>query len=186
MNGRPVLSTDLDSVTFRKYYYLKVELVVFCPQVGLSSGGSKQALTERIAHFLDTGEKWSSPIPDRSVSQMSSNLTLESRIEENIVCTERHRAFFRQQIGKTFTFNVAFQKWLKSHPGSTYAEAVEAWRTIKKEKKLQSIDPQFEYNTYIRDFFLDNPGKSLQDAVRCWNYKKSLPGQHRYERTDIL
>ena len=31
----------------------------------------------------------------------------------------------------------------------------------------------------------DNPGKSLHDAIVCWNYKKSLPGHHRYERSDL-
>lgn len=31
----------------------------------------------------------------------------------------------------------------------------------------------------------DNPGKNLHDAIVCWNYKKSLPGHHRYERSDL-
>ena len=47
------------------------------------------------------------------------------------------------------------------------------------------ISGQFEYNTYIRDFFADNPGKSLHDAIVCRNYKKGLPGHHRYEQSDL-
>ena len=47
------------------------------------------------------------------------------------------------------------------------------------------IGGQFEYNTYIRDFFADNPGKSLHDAIVCWNYKKGLPGHHRYDPSDL-
>ena len=39
---------------------------------------------------------------------------------------------------------------------------------------------------YIRDFFADNPGKKLHDAIVCWNYKKSLPGCHRYEKSDLI
>lgn len=54
----------------------------------------------------------------------------------------------------------------------------------KKQRKTE-IGRQFEYNTYIRDFFADNPGKSLHDAIKCWNYKKSLPGHHRYEQSDL-
>ena len=43
-----------------------------------------------------------------------------------------------------------------------------------------------KYNTYIRDFFADNPGKKLHDAIVCWNYRKSLPGCCRYEKSDVI
>lgn len=69
----------------------------------------------------------------------------DSKIEENIVCSEVHRAFFKEHIGKSFSFNVAFQKWLKANAGKTY-----------------------------------------KDAIVCWNYKKQLPGQHRYEKSDLV
>ncbi len=36
-------------------------------------------------------------------------------IEPNVVCSEKHRAFFIEKIGKSFSFNVLFQKWLKSN-----------------------------------------------------------------------
>ncbi|WP_420329330.1 DUF6434 domain-containing protein [Pseudobutyrivibrio ruminis] len=38
---------------------------------------------------------------------------------QNIVCSEKHRAFFKEKIGKTFSFNVQFQKWLKANVGNT-------------------------------------------------------------------
>ena len=44
-------------------------------------------------------------------------------IEDDFVCSEHHRAFFKDRIGKKFTFNVVFQKWLKSNAGKTYEEA---------------------------------------------------------------
>lgn len=59
-----------------------------------------------------------------------------------------------------------------------------AVETSFTERKTE-IGGQFEYNTYIRDFFADNPGKSLHDAIVCWNYKKGLPGHHRYEQSDL-
>ena len=54
--SRPELSHDLDSRTFREYYYLKEELVVFCRNNHLPTSGGKQELTERITSFLDTGD----------------------------------------------------------------------------------------------------------------------------------
>ena len=55
MESRPALVPGLDSQTFREYYYLKEELVVFCRNNHLPASGGKQELTERIACFLDTG-----------------------------------------------------------------------------------------------------------------------------------
>lgn len=124
MSKRPVLDRNLDSKTFRDFYYLKEELVNFC----------------------------------------------------------------REHIGSDFSFNVTFQKWLKSNTGKTYKEAIAAYYQILEDKKKgkTKIDKQFEYNTYIRDFFADNEGKSLEEAIKCWKYKKQLQGHNRYERTDLV
>ena len=90
------------------------------------------------------------------------------------------------RLGESFTFNVKFQKWLKSNAGKTYRDAVEAYKEIKKDKGgRKTIDSQFEYNTYIRDFFEHNPGHPLEEAIRCWKYKKSQPGSHKYENSDL-
>lgn len=92
-----------------------------------------------------------------------------------------------KEISSTFSFNVSFQKWLKTHAGKTYKDAVAAYYEIKEKRKTgkDPVGKQFEYNSYIRDFFADNRGKTLADAVRCWKYKKSLRGHNRYERSDL-
>ncbi len=97
-----------------------------------------------------------------------SDIYMDTKIEPDFVCTEKHRAFFKEHIGSTFTFNVAFQKWLKNNAGKSYREAITAYYQILKEKKKgkTTIDRQFEYNTYIRDFFADNKGKYLEDAIQ--------------------
>ena len=56
MTERPFLDKNLDSTTFRDFYYLKEELVDFCRKNGLPVSGGKLEITERIARFLDTGE----------------------------------------------------------------------------------------------------------------------------------
>ena len=187
MSERPELSLNISVDTFKNYYYLKEELVDFCRQNGLQTSGSKQELTERIACFLETGKKTkTNPKPKSTVN--IGDITEDTLIEPNIVCSEKHRAFFKEKIGKTFSFNVAFQKWLKSNAGKTYAEAITAYHIILEEKKKGKtvIDKQFEYNTYIRDFFADNQGISLDEAIICWKYKKSLEGHNRYEKSDLI
>ena len=186
MSERPELTTELKSKEFLEYYYLKEELVYFCRENGLPASGGKTELTERIAYFLDTG-KVSAAKTVRTQKHKISTITRDSIIESDFVCSELHRAFFKREIGESFSFNVAFQKWLKSNAGKTYADAIVAYNEIKNTKKpgKKDIGSQFEYNTYVRDFFEDNKGASLEDAIKCWKYKKSIKGHNKYERTDL-
>jgi len=185
--NRPLLTTDLDAKTFREFYYLKEELVSFCKINSLPSSGNKIALTNRIALYLETGKIQTVKSATSRKTVSLDTLHETSQIEANFVCSEKHRAFFKEKIGKTFSFNVAFQKWLKSNTGKTYADAIDAYGLILEEKKKgkTTIDKQFEYNTYIRDFFEHNKGASLDDAITCWKYKKSIQGHNRYEESDL-
>ena len=186
MSERPSLNKELDAATFRSFYYLKQELADFCKENGLPASGSKAEITDRIAYFLDTGNVLKSS-GERKTTANIGTLTAGTVIEPNIICSEKHRAFFCEKIGKSFSFNVPFQKWLKTNAGKTYGDAIRAYYQILEEKKQRKMEigGQFEYNTYIRDFFADNPGKSLRDATVCWNYKKGLPGHHRYDPSDL-
>ncbi|SCX09922.1 hypothetical protein SAMN02910339_01426 [Lachnospiraceae bacterium YSD2013] len=186
MSDRPELDVTLDGNTFRNYYYLKEELIDFCRKNDLPTSGGKLDITERIACFLDTG-KVLKPVSKAKKVVDVGEISEDTIIESDFVCSEMHRAFFKEKIGKNFTFNVLFQRWLKENSGKTYKDAIEAYYKLLEKKKSgrTKIDKQFEYNTYIRDFFDDNKGKSLKDAINCWNYKKSLPGHNRYEKSDL-
>lgn len=186
MGERPDLDITLDGKTFREYYYLKEELVDFCRKHNLQATGGKLELTDSIAEFLDTGKRNSATHIKRK-SPSVGEITLDTVIESNFVCSEKHRAFYKEHIGKSFSFNVLFQKWLKSNAGKTYRESIDAYYQILEDKKKNktTIDRQFEYNTYIRDFFADNNDKNLEQAIKCWKYKKSLKGHNRYEREDL-
>lgn len=187
MTERPVLDKNLDSNTFRDFYYLKEELVDFCRKTGLPVSGGKLEITDRIACFLDTGKVLPASAATKK-APVISEIYEDTKIESDFVCSEKHRLFFKNHIGSNFSFNVAFQKWLKSHAGQTYKEAVTAYDQIMEDKKkgVTKIDKQFEYNTYIRNFFADNKGKTLDEAIRCWKYKKQLQGHNRYERSDLV
>ena len=184
---RPELNKNLDSKEFKEYYYLKEELIDFCRKNSLQTTGGKLELTERIEKFLDTGEK--SIINHNSRrTQIQDKITPESIIENNFVCSEKHREFYKKQIGKSFSFNVLFQKWLKSNAGKTYKDSIDAYYKILEDKKKSktTIDRQFEYNTYIRDFFQENKDKTLEQAIKCWKYKKNIKGHNKYEKSDLI
>lgn len=187
MSERPKLDNNLDSIIFKEYYYLKEELIDFCRKNDLQTTGGKIELIERIANFLATGERTCKTYTTRK-AKVIDKITPDTIIEENFVCSEKHRAFYKEQIGNSFSFNVAFQKWLKSNTGKTYQASIKAYYQILEEKKNNktTIAKQFEYNTYIRDFFHDNKGKSLEQAIKCWKYKKSLKGHNKYEKEDLV
>ena len=186
MDERPDLDRKLDSKVFKEYYYLKEELIDFCRKNNLQTTGGKIELTERIARFLENGER---TIESHNIrrTKIVDEITLDTIIEDNFVCSEKHRAFYKKQIGNSFSFNVLFQKWLKSNSGKTYKESIDAYYKILEDKKKNktTIDKQFEYNTYIRDFFNDNKDKTLEQAIKCWKYKKSLKGHNKYEKDDL-
>ena len=187
MDTRPILNASLDSKTFKSYYYLKEELIKFCKENNLPISGNKIELTDRISYFLDTKEIKKSPKKIKSKINVDV-ITKDSLIEENITFSEKHRAFFKENIGKKFSFNILFQKWLKENAGKPYKDAINAYYQtlkVKKENKT-TIGKQFEYNTYIRDFFEDNKDKTLNEAILCWKYKKSLKGTNKYERSDLI
>ena len=83
MDKRPELNLNLDSETFRNYYYLKEELMKFCRDNGLPSSGNKKELTERIAHYLDTGEITKTETTNKT--KILNDISLGTIIEEKNV-----------------------------------------------------------------------------------------------------
>jgi hypothetical protein len=180
------LNKNLNAEEFKEYYFLKEELKDFCRSEGLKISGSKQDLENRIIHYLKTGEKLKEPVVRQVSNKSHSTIALDSKLGENFKCSQDKREFFENEIGKTFKFNVKFQKWLKANPDKTYRDAIDAYFEIQNSKEKTKIDKQFQYNQYIRDFFNDNDGKSLEEAIKCWKYKKSLKGHNRYESSDLV
>ena len=193
-SNRDKLNKDLSGTEFKEYYFLKEELKEFCRNEGLKISGSKNQLEERIIYYLDTGksldeskaiEKEDKTSKSNFNKATDSEITLDSILGENFKCSEDKREFFEREIGKGFKFKVKFQKWLKENPNKTYQDAINAYQELQNSKEKTKIGNQFQYNQYIRDFFKDNDDKTLKDAIRCWNYKKSLKGHNKYEKSDL-
>lgn len=101
MPERPSLDKQLDSKTFRDFYYLKEELIGFCRKNGLPTAGGKLEITERVACFLETGRVLSAGTAKKKITTISS-ITEDTKIEANFVCSERHRAFFKSILETAF------------------------------------------------------------------------------------
>ncbi len=104
----PKLDKNLDGKTFREFYYLKEELVDFCRKYGLPTSGGKLEITERIAHSLDTDEVIATKKVQKK-SQIIGNITTDTEIEPNFVCSEKHRAFLRNISATDFLLMLHFK-----------------------------------------------------------------------------
>lgn len=108
MSERPELNKNLDAETFKEYYWLKEELIDFCRKYGLPVSGGKLDITERIAYYLETGNIMRA----KSVSRKSvsvCDITEETKIESDFVCSEKHRAFFNSISATAFLLMLLFK-----------------------------------------------------------------------------
>lgn len=193
MNKRPKLNTEISIQDFKDFYWYKEELIDFCRYEKLDKKGGKIELANRIEKYLATGERevFQKKVPTTSLFDWNTEkLTTSTIITDNYKNTENVRAFFSEQIGNKFKFNVKLMNWMKSAQGKTLGDAVKMWNEIKFEarenKSPKEIAPQFEYNTYIRDFMKDNPDKTIQDAIKYWKIKKSKSGDNKYLQSDLI
>ena len=139
MTNRALLTTNLTPEEFKNYYFLKEELKDFCRSEGLKVSGSKQDLEKRIIHYLSTGEELEEKFTRKNSNELSSDITLDSKLGENFKCSEDKREFFEKEIGKGFKFKVKFQKWLKANPDKTYRDAIDAYYEIRSEEHTSEL-----------------------------------------------
>lgn len=173
---RPMLTTELRAAEFTRFYWLKEELVAFCRQQHLSTGGSKQDLTQRITSHL-TGEKpaiGAARRPART-AKMPETFNRSTVIGPGWRCSQELRAYFEQEIGPRFHFDAVMRELIHQGSGQTLGEAIRAWQAAQSNPEPRIIASQFEYNQHIRDYFQAHPGASLSEAIRAWQEKRQAP-----------
>lgn len=187
---RPELHDVETGAELRDWYWLKAELTAFCADQGLSAVGSKAELTDRIAHFLDTGQRLK-PKPRRRPAGFDwakGSITPATVIDAAYSNGPNVRAFFVGEIGPRFRFTLTFMNWMKANTGRTMGDAAAEWlaqEAARKAGATQAIPASNQWNAYMRAFFDDNPGASLKDARAAWAAKRASRGHNRYEPGDL-
>jgi Domain of unknown function (DUF6434)/SAP domain-containing new25 len=190
---RPPIERVKTGAELKDWYWLKTEVMNQARILGLSTVGGKFEIIDRIADFLDgkvpaqprkagpsfkgTGFDWhGAALSDATI------ITPDYRSTQNV------RRFFIAEIGRHFSFNIAFMAWMKKNAGKTLGEAAEEWtrvHALTKAGEKPAIPFHNQFNAYVRAFFEDNPDRSMDDARHFWKLKRSLPGHNRYERSDL-
>ena len=196
MQEKPALNSISSGEEVRKWYWRKDELIPRARELGLKTSGGKFSILERIAHFLDTGEK----VPPSEVASKpkskfdwhSASLSMSTEITDNYKNTQNVRRFFQSVLGASFSFNIAFMDWMKDNVGRTLNDACEAYLAIREQANTPGFKTKIkshnQFNQYTRDFLQDNPDMSMTDVRQVWALKIKLPsadGRHVYERADL-
>lgn len=180
---RPLLIPTMSEKDFRNYYWLKVELTQFCKELGLSTLGGKEEISQRIAYFLKNGMKLKSSkaVSQPKINSYNQSLSLSTIVSKSFTCSRIVRDFFESEVGPEFKFSVLLQNYIKNNPGITFADIITEYyrqKECKKKGELKTnIGPQFEYNQFTRSYFLDpvNACKSRDDCIAAWKDYKSKP-----------
>ncbi|MEL7120938.1 MAG: DUF6434 domain-containing protein [Bacteroidota bacterium] len=193
---KPDISEIVTAEEFKKWYWLKEELVAYCKLLELPHTGKKFDLRDRIIFALENEGQLlkvsSTTKPKSRFNWAKEKLTLNTVITDNVSFGPNFRNFMKDQIGNRFSCHGDFMAWVKSNTGKTLHDAVDQWIELENRK----LDPNFKreiaaynmMNQYVRDFLADNSEKKFKDALLVWKVKKNLPAENgvvKYDKRDL-
>jgi hypothetical protein len=171
--SRPTLEPKLAVEQFRRWYWLKSELVAFCRAVRLSTVGTKPELAQRIEAYLS-----GKPVPEaqkvsRRVGTMPTTFTPDTVIGEGWRCNQGLGVFFKSVCGPGFRFNAAVRQVIHEGKGRPLSEAIAAYKhSILPNSPKQPIIAQNQYNQHTRDFFVRYPNATRAQCIADWKRKR--------------
>jgi hypothetical protein len=190
---RPPIEDVKTGAELKDWYWLKTEVMNHARMLGLPVAGGKFEIIDRIADHLDgkaptKPRKRGSDFKGSGIDWHGGKLTGQTVITPDYRNTQNVRRFFIGEIGRHFSFNIAFMAWMKANAGKTLKDAAEEWKRVHalvKAGHKPEIPAHNQFNAYTRAFMEDNPGRSMNDVRHFWKLKRSLPGHNRYEQSDL-
>ncbi|MEM9195770.1 MAG: DUF6434 domain-containing protein [Myxococcota bacterium] len=188
---RPPIERIKSAAEFRRWYWLKSELVAFARTRGIATTGQKPELAKRVAAFIDTGHRLAAPKKKRIRSDFdwrTSSLRKSTVITDSYRNTQNVRSFMKKHAGEKFRFSNEFMAWMRANEGKTLGDAVMFWRELDRKKREEGYReaslPQNQYAQFSRALAEARPGIKAADIRRIWKIKRSGPGPFRYRKGD--
>ncbi|MEL7372181.1 MAG: DUF6434 domain-containing protein [Myxococcota bacterium] len=187
---RPKMEALRTAEEFRRWYWLKTELVEYCRAQGLATAGNKPDLQARIETWLTDGTRQAPAArPKRQgIDWRQATLTPATRIDGAYRNTQNMRAFMKHHASPRFAFSNEFMQWMRSNVGKTLADAVAFWTELDRKKRedgyREASLPQNQYAQFSRAIAEAAPGIKAINIRRIWKLKRTGPGPHVYTPGD--
>jgi SAP domain-containing new25/Domain of unknown function (DUF6434) len=170
--SRPSLEPQIPVTEFRRWYWLKSELVTFCRQNCLGIAGSKPELAARIDAYL-SGNAAPTVMQAKRNGLMPEKFTSNTIIGAGWRCSPALGAYFRGVCGAGFRFNAAIRMFIHEGQGKTLGEAASHYkRSVAPGAPRQPIIAQNQYNQHTRDFFANHPNATRKNCLEAWHSKR--------------
>lgn len=177
--SRPPLTAELSAPEFRRWYWLKTELVDFARLLSLRSTGGKQLLTERIAAALAGAEFTEPTARPAPPSQLSGELSAATVIPVGQRCSQVVRTWFTAQVGAGFRFDEPMREYFRQADGTaTLGDALAHWHRSRGTRPAE-IGAQFAFNRFARSWHAKNPGGTRDQLLSEWQAYRSRPVDRR-------
>ncbi|MEU6865769.1 DUF6434 domain-containing protein [Streptomyces sp. NPDC046876] len=176
--SRPDLTPELTGAELRRWYWTLAELSVLARRMGLSAGGGKAALTDRLAAALDGLPQPAPARPARRAAgrQLAAPVDGDTVIPQGQRCSQVLREFFVREIGPAFHFDAFMRDYIADGVGHTLAEAVAHWHATRaRAAEPQEVGAQFEFNRFLRDWHARHPDGARAEALAAWQAHRALP-----------
>ncbi|MEW2412990.1 DUF6434 domain-containing protein [Streptomyces sp. NPDC046866] len=176
--SRPDLTAELTGAELRRWYWTLAELTLLARAMGLSAGGGKAALTDRLAAALDGLPQPEPPRPTRRPAgrQLAAPVDGATVIPQGQRCSQVLREFFVREIGPAFHFDAAMRDYIADGAGHTLAEAVAHWHATRAlAAEPREVGAQFEFNRFLRDWHARHPDGARAEALAAWQAHRARP-----------
>lgn len=174
---RPPLTPELSGTELLRWYWLKTELAGLARVLGVSAGGGKVELTERIRRALDGDATPRQSVGIRRTAParpLAEPLTRQTVLPPGQRCTQQLRAYLSAEIGRGFHFDDPMRDFIGAGTGRTLGEVVEHWWATR-DREPPEIAPQFELNRFLSDWHAAHPGGSRRGGLDAWLVHRALP-----------
>jgi hypothetical protein len=180
---RPSLSPALAAKEFRRWYWLKEELIAFAKQERLSTTGDKPTLANRIELFLSGLDPKIASATTQAARQTVSKRLAEPLTPATVLgpkqaSSQQLRRYFKQAIGPSFSYDIHMRTFLASDHTKTLGEAVEHWHASRNAMKPDTL-PQLELVRFMKAWHQANPTGTQMECRAAWQRYKDLPIDER-------
>ena len=190
---RESLTISISPDVFKRCYYNKDQLKMFCQQYGISTVGSKDDLSRRIEYFLRTGNiKKDSKKAHHGKADSEQGIMLNTQVV-HYKSDSKTRMFMKNHMPRFTGFSAWVQNKIRERLANgdvfTYADVIQMHLGFLLQKdrakatgeKMKVAHDSCQYNQFAIDYKND-PNTKPHTLMDAWKLVRDTVGDQTYQR----